>query len=118
MQRAKTASAIVGAGTPMSSAAVEVHLPVPFCPAASSTMSTNGLPVRGSSNARMSAVISTRNESSSPRFHSAKTAAHSLGVSPPMPRSRWKASQIICMSPYSMPLCTIFTKWPLPPAPM
>ena len=22
-----------------------------------------------------------------------------------------------CMSPYSMPLCTIFTKWPAPPGP-
>ena len=33
----------------------------------------------------------------------------------------WKrlyASQINCMSPYSMPLCTILTKWPAPPGPM
>ena len=39
-QRAKTDSAIVGAGTPMSSALTEVHLPVPFWPAVSRTMST------------------------------------------------------------------------------
>src|SRR5258708_27495535 len=41
MQRANTASATVGAGTPMSSALVEVHLPVPFWPAVSRTTSTN-----------------------------------------------------------------------------
>jgi len=29
----------------------------------------------------------------------------------------WYASPISCMSPYSMPLCTIFTKWPAPSAP-
>ena len=45
MNRANTASATVGAGTPMSSALAEVHLPVPFWPAVSSTTSTNGLPV-------------------------------------------------------------------------
>jgi len=27
------------------------------------------------------------------------------------------ASQMSCMSPYSMPLWTIFTKWPAPPSP-
>ena len=41
-QRAKTASAMVGAGTPMSRALVEVHLPVPFWPAVSRTTSTKG----------------------------------------------------------------------------
>jgi hypothetical protein len=60
MQRAKTASAIVGAGTPMSRALVEVHLPVPFWPAVSRTTSTNGFLVTGSFCWRMSLVISIR----------------------------------------------------------
>src|ERR1017187_5475072 len=60
MQRAKTASAIVGAGTPMSRALVDVHLPVPFWPAASRTTSTKGLFVTGSLCLRISAVISIR----------------------------------------------------------
>ena len=47
-QRAKTASAISVSGTPRSVAEPTVHLPVPFCPAASRIRSTSGLPVSGS----------------------------------------------------------------------
>ena len=60
MQRAKTASAMVGAATPRSRADSVVHLPVPFCPALSRITSTSGCPVSGSLRARMSAVISMR----------------------------------------------------------
>ena len=59
MQRANTASAIVGAGTPMSRALVEVHLPVPFWPAVSRILSTSGAP-SSSFCARMSRLISMR----------------------------------------------------------
>ncbi len=57
MQRAKTASAMVGAATPSSRAESVVHLPVPFWPALSRITSTIGWPVSGSFRARMSAVI-------------------------------------------------------------
>ena len=60
MQRANTASAIVGAGTPSVSALSEVHLPVPFCPALSRISSTSGWPVWSSLRARISRVISMR----------------------------------------------------------
>ncbi len=110
MQRANTASAIVGAGTPMSSALVEVHLPVPFWPAVSSTTSTKAFRfVAGSFCFRMSAVISIRKLSSDPVFHSVKISPISDAFSPSRPDISAYASQIICMSPYSIPLWTIFT---------
>ena len=83
--RANTASAIVGAGTPMSSALVEVHLPVPFWPAVSRTTSTKGFLVTGSFCLRMSAVISIRKLSRIPVFHSAKMALISAGLRPRRP---------------------------------
>ena len=43
-QRAKTASPISVSGMPRSSAAMAVHLPVPFWPAVSRIRSTSGLP--------------------------------------------------------------------------
>ncbi len=98
-----------GAGTPRSSADVEVHLPVPFWPAASSTTSTKLWPVTGSFCFSTSAVISIRKLSSSPWFHCSKMAAHSATLLPSTVRSTWYASQMTCMSAYSMPLCTIFT---------
>ena len=57
MHRAKTASAMVGAGMPRSSADWLAHLPVPFWPAASLMSSTRGRPVSGSILAKMSLVI-------------------------------------------------------------
>jgi len=39
------------------------------------------------------------------------------GASPPTRRSRSYASAMSCMSAYSMPLCTILTKWPAPSGP-
>src|ERR1035438_4013608 len=82
MQRAKTASAIVGAGTPMSRAVVDVHLPVPFSPSGSRTTSTKVLFVTGSLCLRISAVISIRKLSKVPFFHSAKIALISAGLMP------------------------------------
>ena len=81
-QRANTASAIDGAAMPMSSALTEVHFPVPFWPAVSSTISTNGCPVTGSSCCRMSVVISMRNESSRLSFHFPNTSLICLGFMP------------------------------------
>ena len=49
-----------------------------------------------------------------PRFHSANTSAISAGLLPVARRMRSYASAMSCMSAYSMPLCTIFTKWPAP----
>ena len=81
-------------------------------------MSTNGLPVAASMWASTLAVISMRNDSRSPSFHSSKIFGELFGRSAP---SRWRirsyASAISCMSAYSMPLCTIFTKWPAPSGP-
>ena len=51
-----------------------------------------------------------RYDSSSPVFHSAKMSAISAGVLPVPRRMRSYASAMSCMSAYSMPLCTIFTK--------
>ena len=68
MMRASTAAAIVGMATPSSSAACVVHLPVPFWPAASRMLSTSGLrPPWSSLTLKILAVISIRNDCSSPR---------------------------------------------------
>ena len=50
-------------------------------------------------------------------FHSTKMSAISSLLKPPTVRSTSYASLMSCMSPYSMPLCTIFTKLPAPPGP-
>ena len=84
-QRANTDSAMVGAGTPISSAFTDVHLPVPFWPAVSRITSTIGFRVTGSFCCRMSAVISIRKLPSIPRFHSAKIAPISGAFSPSRP---------------------------------
>ena len=95
-----------------------VQRPVPFWPAASTTTSTNGLPVFASTWPRTSAEISIRKEARSPLFHSAKIFACSAGSIPAPERSRSKASPMTCMSAYSMPLWTILTKWPAPSVPI
>ena len=51
-------------------------------------------------------------------FHSRNTSAMAAGSIPATPRRRWYASPMSCMSEYSIPLCTIFTKWPEPSSPM
>src|SRR6478752_3098345 len=80
--RAKTASAIPETGMPRSSAVCTVQVPVPFIPAASRMTSISGLPVDASTWASTSAVISIRNESRSPLFHSPKISPISAGVDP------------------------------------
>ncbi len=67
-------------GTPRSSALCTVQRPVPFCSAWSGTMSTNGLPVSASVWASTSAVISIRNDSRSPSFHSPEDLGESRPV--------------------------------------
>ena len=70
-------------------------------------------PTWSSSFARMSAEISMRNESSSagvPLGEGGRRAP-SL-VSPPTVFKTSYASEMSCMSPYSMPLCTILTEVP------
>ena len=72
-QRAKTASPMRVTGMPRSSALVAVHLPVPFCDAASRILVTRGTP-SSSLYLRMVVVISIRNESRTPLFQVSKTA--------------------------------------------
>ena len=105
-------------GTPRSSALCTVQRPVPFCSAWSSTMSTNGLPVTASScdehvggdldeEGLEVALVPLREDLGELRRGGADNPA----------RSRSYASAISCMSAYSMPLCTIFTKCPAPSGP-
>ena len=108
MQRAKTASPMSVIGMPNSAESITVHLPVPFWPAVSRIFSTSGSPSL-SLKARISRVISMRYESRSPSFHSANTLCISSALMPRLSFMRWYASQMSCMSPYSMPLCTILT---------
>ena len=89
-------------------------IPVPFDPATSIILSTRkpscaGKPDTSSSClARIRLVISTRYDSSSPLFHSRKMPLISSLLNPAF-FSMWYTSMISSMSPYSMPLCTIFT---------
>ena len=91
------------------------------CPSARpgrATTSTNGLPVAASVCASTSAVISIRYESRSPGVPVAEDVGDlARGRSRRPRRSRSYASAISCMSAYSMPLCTIFTKCPAPSGP-
>mmetsp|Transcript_8229 Transcript_8229/g.30522 ORF Transcript_8229/g.30522 Transcript_8229/m.30522 type:complete len:299 (+) Transcript_8229:931-1827(+) len=61
--------------------------------------------------------ISIKYDSNSAWFHSVKAAASSSLVKPPTVFNTSYASEINCMSPYSIPLCTILTKLPAPPGP-
>ena len=107
--RANTASVIPVSGTPRSSASCEVQRPVPFCSAWSRIASTSGLPVPASVFCSTIAVISMRNDSRSPEFHSSKILPMAGASSPPTWVSRSYASAMSWMSAYSMPLCTILT---------
>ena len=63
-------------------------------------------------------MISIRYEQSSPLFQSEKTVLiTSLGILSTL-RIMSYISQISCISPYSIPLCTILTKCPAPPVPI
>ena len=86
--RANTASAIPDTGIPRSNAVCTVQVPVPFIPAASRITSINGPPVAASTWASTCAVISIRNESRSPLFHSPKISPISAGDNPAPRRSR------------------------------
>ena len=118
MIRLSTAALIVGIAAPTSRAFWLIHFPVPFCCASSRITSTSGRPVSGSTAASTAAVISIRYDFSSPWFHSRKISCSSVAVRPSPRDSRSYDSAISCMSPYSIPLWTIFTKWPAPPGPM
>ena len=74
MTRARTAAVSVVTATPRSMASCAVHLPVPFCSAVSSTMSTSGLFVSGSIFPSTTMVISIKKEFNSAAFHSVKTS--------------------------------------------
>src|SRR6266511_4312177 len=115
--RANTASVMPVTGTPSSSAEETVQRPVPFCSASSRITSTSGLPLASSTLASTLAVVSIRNDSRSPWFQLANTPASSAGRSPSACPSRSYASAMSCMSAYSMPLWTIFTKCPAPSGP-
>ena len=117
-ERANTASAMPVTGTPRSSAICTVQRPVPFCSAWSATTSTNGLPVAG-----VDVAEHLGGDLDQERLEVAGVPARGRsrrsrpGVRPAPMRSRSYASAISCMSAYSMPLCTIFTKWPAPSGP-
>mmetsp|Transcript_473 Transcript_473/g.1942 ORF Transcript_473/g.1942 Transcript_473/m.1942 type:complete len:422 (-) Transcript_473:421-1686(-) len=118
-KRASSEDATVGIATESSAACCTVHFPVPFMPVLSRILSTSAPPFVfwSSCFAKIKAEISMRNESSSAWFHSVNADASSSLVKPPTTRSTSYASEMSCMSPYSMPLCTIFTKLPAPPGP-
>ena len=109
MQRAKTASAMVGAATPRSRADWLVHLPVPFWPALSRIDSTSGPPVSGSF-----CREDVGGDLDEVGFEVALVPAANCSCisSWLMPRTFFMmkyASLISSMSPYSMPLWTILT---------
>uniref|UniRef100_A0A0K2UBJ6 Uncharacterized protein n=1 Tax=Lepeophtheirus salmonis TaxID=72036 RepID=A0A0K2UBJ6_LEPSM len=93
-----------------------VHLPVPFCPAESRIFSSKGDP---SVSLYLSILvdISIKKESNSLLFHSLNILDISSCDKSKVPFIKWYASQMSCMSPYSIPLWTIFTKWPDPSSP-
>mmetsp|Transcript_7781 Transcript_7781/g.31216 ORF Transcript_7781/g.31216 Transcript_7781/m.31216 type:complete len:224 (+) Transcript_7781:1855-2526(+) len=103
-----------------SAACCTVHFPVPFMPVLSRILSTKKsslLPDWSSFLAKMMLEISMRYDSNSASFHSVNAAASSSFVNPPTVFNTSYASEMSCMSPYSMPLCTILTKFPAPPGP-
>ena len=100
---------MVGAAMDRSAACCTVHLPVPFMPVLSRILSRMEPSPRSSALAKMMAEISIRKDDRSPAFHSVNAAASSALVRPPTVFSTSYASEMSCMSPYSMPLCTILT---------
>ena len=84
-----------------------VHMPVPFCFALSSIISSSKLPVVSSFFKKTSAVISIKKLCNSVLFHSAKTLCSSAFDKPPAFFNTPYTSLINCMMAYSIPLCTI-----------
>jgi hypothetical protein len=80
---ANTASVIPVTGTPSSNADWTAQRPVPFCSAWSKITSTSGRPLAWSTWRKTLAVISIRNDSSSPSFQPWNTSAK---VPAPIPR--------------------------------
>jgi len=79
-------------------------------PVLSRIFSTSATPGSSASRTRkILAVISIKNESSSPAFHSSNTSASSSELRPPSVLRMSYASAMSCMSPYSMPLWIILT---------
>lgn len=108
---------MIPSGTPSSSADMTVHLPVPFWAATSRMSSTMYAPCESFA-IRTFAVISVRYPLRSPRFQFAKISEmESLSRRLQFLRIEY-VSAIICISAYSMPLCTILTKCPAPPSPI
>ena len=69
---AETASEILGAATPSSSAAIAASFPVPFCSALSVIKSINGTLVSSSIYLKMEVVISIRKDDNSVFDHPSK----------------------------------------------
>ena len=117
MKRAYTASVMTPSATPSSSADITVHLPVPFWAATSRMSSTMYAPCESLA-IKTFAVISVRYPLRSPRFQLAKISEmESLSRRLQFLRMEY-VSAMICISAYSMPLCTILTKCPAPPSPI
>ena len=76
--RASTAALIVEITTAFSAAFITVQRPVPFCPALSVIISTNGWPLSSSVMVKILLVIWIRYDSSSPWFHWSKDVGHLL----------------------------------------
>mmetsp|Transcript_39525 Transcript_39525/g.48916 ORF Transcript_39525/g.48916 Transcript_39525/m.48916 type:complete len:248 (-) Transcript_39525:713-1456(-) len=110
--RAFNAAPIVGIATACINESRTVHIPVPFCPVLSNTLSTKytllSLPL-SSIFLKICPVISIKNDFNSPLFHSSNTSPISLLLNPTTNFNISYASAINCISPYSIPLCTIFT---------
>ena len=116
-KRAKTAAAIEATGHCKSKPASTVHFPVPFCDATSRMESTIQLPFP-SLDLKIFAVISIRYPPNPPDSQSSKNCAICSLVKELQFFKIKDASDISCISAYSIPLWTIFTKCPAPPSPI
>ena len=87
--------------------------PVPFCAASSRTTSTKAAR-RGVDAAQHVGGDLDEEGLEAPVFHCRRRPPARAATSRGM-RNMSYASAISCISAYSMPLCTIFTKWPAPP---
>src|SRR5207249_121984 len=107
------------AGTPSSTACITVHRPSPESATTPSKLDKVGF------SARACAVRSSSHELITlPRRHTSVMSARSRSYRRSGSRSLLAAflkmsrpSAYDCMRPYSIPLCTIFTKWPAPVGP-
>ena len=100
-----------GIAIPASAANCTVHFPVPFDPALSNTLFAKYESSSPSSSFffKHLAVISIKNDSKSPLFHSFNAMDCFSLSKPNTSLNKTTDSAINCMSAYSMPLCTIFT---------